>query len=454
MNTTLGVDTSLKTTLKISGQQMLGLKMLAKSLPEMRTEVLAEVAANPALEDVDHPLERTMSDVEQERPREEIGERLPEDDFTPGERRYDEEAVERRQAMFDRQVANETLQEHLVAQLPLSELDKGDFPLAEMLIGDIDPNGYYRGSAPDVCMAFDCDEAKIAAVLGEITKLDPPGCGARNARECLRAQLDAIDGETLRGEVAYLIDHLEELAAGRIDAVKYAEAIARLKSLDPHPGRAFMSERDRVEYINPEIHAYQDDDGHWCALTDKRSLPEIRISKKFEQLLSNPDTNAETKEYVKGCIERAVAFRDAIEKRQDTVERIAQAIFDRQQDFFKDGIKALKPLTELEVAEAVKVAGTTVSRTVRDKYAETPQGIVELRRFFVTGIKNDAGETISQSAVLECLKKIVADEDKAKPLSDEKLAAELKRSGFTIARRTVAKYRDKLDIPDAAGRRI
>ena len=135
------------------------------------------------------------------------------------------------------------------------------------------------------------------------------------------------------------------------------------------------------------------------------------------------------------------------------MQAIAQTIFDRQQGFFEHGIGALKPLTELEVAKAVGVHGTTVSRTVRDKYASTPRGTVELRRFFVTGVKTAGGETLSQDAVMEKLREIVDGESPAAPLSDEKIAAALKEAGFPVARRTVAKYRDRLGIPGAAARR-
>ena len=167
----------------------------------------------------------------------------------------------------------------------------------------------------------------------------------------------------------------------------------------------------------------------------------------FEALLKDKSQTAETKAYVRERIASARALREAIEKRRQTVKDIAQAVFDRQQDFFERGFGALKPLTELEVAASVGVHGTTVSRTVRDKYAETPYGTIELRRFFSTGVKTSAGETVSQEAVLGKLREIVDGEDKSNPLSDEKIAAELKGAGYPVARRTVAKYRDKLGIP-------
>ncbi len=443
-----------KTAIKLSGQQLLSLSLLEKSLPDLRAEVVREIESNPVLEDLDHPLERSMSEVEKDQAQKpDAAPEMPEDDFIPLARRYDEDALERRQAMFDNHTGIETLQQHLTRQIPVSDLDPADRRLAEALIGDLDGDGYYRGSLPDTCMAYDRTEAEVRAVLGEIMTFDPPGCGATNAQECLRAQLGNLADRQVREQVSYLIDHLSELVGSSDLRERYAEAYRALQSLEPHPGRSYLSEKDRIEYINPEVHSVQDDHGHWCAITDQRSLPEIRISQKFLQQAADPTQSEEVRQYLTERIEHARALREAIVDRQSTVENIAQAIFDRQQAFFADGFKALKPMTELEIAEAVGVTGATVSRTVRDKYAETPQGIIELRRFFSTGIKNEAGETISQDTLLLKLREIIAAEDRAHPLSDAKLALAMNAAGYPIARRTVAKYREKLNLPEASRRR-
>ena len=265
----------------------------------------------------------------------------------------------------------------------------------------------------------------------------------------------------MRDDVRRMVDsHLEDIAAGRlsdvadalgIDEARCREALAALRTLDARPGRQYPSERERVEYVNPEIHAVKRG-GRWVAETDARSLPEMRLSAKFAALLKDPNQSAETKAYVAERIEAAKAFMESVVKRQQTVSSIANYIFERQQGFFSGGFAALKPLTELEVAKAVGVHGTTVSRTVRDKYASTPQGTVELRRFFATGVKTDKGGAVSQQAVLAALRGVISEEDPSRPLSDEKIAERLKASGFPIARRTVAKYRDKLGIPGASER--
>lgn len=448
-----------KQVLALAPRQMQGLKLLAKSLPELREEIVAEMARNPAIEDVERPLETSLSEVERQQGVEAPD--YPEDDFTPGQN-YDEEAAERRQSFFDNQVKTETLQEHLLSQLPVSDIPREDWPLAEVLIGDLDEKGYYKGSLPDAEMAFGRTEAQVLAVLAKLRELDPPGCGARDARECLLAQIDTLDDSPYEEDVRKMIGrHLEDIAAGRLELVEkdlglthaqFLEALKVLRSLDGRPGRQYPSERERVEYVNPEVHAVKRD-GRWIAETDERSLPEIRLSRSFAALLEDPRQTPETRAYIRERIAAAQAFREAVAKRQRTVQDIAQAIFDRQQDFFEKGFGALKPLTELEIAEKVGVHGTTVSRTVRDKYASTPQGTIELRRFFTSGIQRADGETVSQTAVLAKLREIVSDEDESAPLSDEKIAQALKTAGFPIARRTVAKYRDKLGIPGASDRR-
>jgi RNA polymerase sigma-54 factor len=446
----------------LAPHMMQGLRLLAKSLPELRAEIADEMSRNPAIEDVDHPLETSLSEVERRSDEADPMPDYPEDDFEPGHN-YDEAAAERRQRFFDNQVKTETLQEHLLAQLPLSDIPHADWPLVETLVGDLDGSGYYKGSLPDAEMVFGKTEPEVLAVLAKIMEFDPPGCGARTVRECLLAQMDALEDSPYEDDVRAIIEnHLEDLEAGRIGSVEkalglthaqLASALKELRSLDGRPGRQYPSERERIEYVNPEIHAVRRN-GRWMAETDARSLPEIRLSKTFERLLTDPGQTAETKAYVRERIAAAQAFREAVERRQQTVQSIAQTIFDRQPDFFEHGLKALKPLTEVEVAAEVGVHAATVSRTVRDKYASTPKGTIELRRFFVTGVKTADGEILSQDAVVEALRRIIDGEDKSAPLSDERIAARLKEQGFPVARRTVAKYRERLGVPGASARRI
>lgn len=444
----------------LAPQMRQGLKMLAMSLPELRSELLAEMAKNPVIDDVEPTLEKeTISAKESERADEERVSDYPEDDnardaayldgFNRGSSGTDPEAIERRQKFFDNQVREETLEEHLLSQLGSSDIDEKDLPLAEMLIGELNDDGRFDGSLPDIVMVTGETEAKIRAVLAKIREFDPPGCGATTVAECLAAQLDKIEDASLRGRVRRLLGRLEDVAAGKAGD---AEALKALRTLDPRPGRAFRHDARGTEYVNPEVHVVKCADG-WEARVDARSLPEIRISSKYLTMLEDPNVDHETKSYIRERIAAAKAIVEAVQKRRDTIEAIAQEIVDRQPGFFEKGLKGLKPMTMQEVADKVGVHPTTVSRTVNDKYASTPKGTVELRRFFTQGIVTDSGEEIARDRILDRLKALVDAEDKAHPLSDEKISELLKGEGFPVARRTVAKYRALAGIPGTSERR-
>ena len=437
-----------------------GLKILALSLPELRNELLAEMAKNPVIDDVEPTLEKTpLSAKESESAADARVSDYPEDDNTRdaayldglnrGASGVDAGAIERRQKFFENQVHEETLEQHLIAQLASSDIDERDYPLAEMLIGELDDDGRFVGSVPDIMMVSGETEAKIRSLLAQIRDFDPPGCGAMTLSECLSAQLDKIDDVTLRARVAKLLLNLESVAAGK---VADAEALRALQSLDPRPGRAYRKDVRGSEYVNPEVHAVRCADG-WVARVDARSIPEIRISSKYLAMLEDPSATAETKAYIRERIAAAKALIEAVARRRETIESIAQEIFDRQPGFFENGLKGLKPMTMQEIATAVGVHEATVSRTVNGKYAATPKGTVELRRFFIQGVATASGEEVARDDVLGRLREIVDAEDKTHPLSDEKISKLLKDEGFSVARRTVAKYRGLANIPGASERR-
>ena len=437
-----------------------GLKMLAMSLPALRSELIAEMSKNPVIDDVEPTLEKTtLSEKEREGEAAESVSDYPEDDntrdaaylegFNRGDSGTDPEAIERRQKFFDNQVHEETLEQHLVAQLAASDIDERDYPLAEMLIGELNDDGMFVGSLPDIVMVSGETEERIRALLAQIREFDPPGCGATTLAECLGAQLDKIEDAAIRSRVAALLRRLDDVAAGKVDD---PEALRALRSLEPRPGRAYRHDARGTEYVNPEVHAVRCADG-WEARVDARSLPEIRISSRYMAMLEDPNVAKETKDYIRERIAAAKSLIEAVVHRRDTIASIAQEIFDRQPGFFTDGLKGLKPMTMQEVADAVGVHATTVSRTVNGKYASTPKGTVELRRFFSQGIVTDSGEAVIKDRVLDRLKALVEAEDKAHPLSDEKLSELLKGEGFPVARRTVAKYRTLAGIPGTSARR-
>ena len=444
----------------LAPQMRQGIRMLAMSLPELRSELIAEMAKNPVIDDIEPTLEKTtVSERERQLAEDERVSDYPEDDdireaaymdgIARGKNGSDPDAMARREKFFENQVREETLEQHLVGQLPASDIEEADYPLAEMLIGELNDDGLFVGSLPDIVMVSGEPESKVRSLLAQIRELDPPGCGATTLAECLSAQLDKIDDPALRARVAQLIGKLEAVAAGQVED---AEALVALRTLDPRPGRAYRHDVRGTEYVNPEVHAVRCADG-WVARVDARSLPEIRISSKYVTMLEDPETTAETKAYIRERIAAANAIVDAVAHRRDTIAAIAQEIFDRQPGFFEQGLKGLKPLTMQEVADKLGIHYTTVSRTVNGKYASTPKGVIELRRFFSQGIVTDSGEAVVKDRVLDRLRAMVEAEDKAHPLSDEQLSDMLKGEGFPVARRTVAKYRGLAGIPGTSARR-
>ena len=437
--------------MSLAPQLRQGLRLLAMSLPELRSELIAEMAKNPVIDDVESTLEKsTVSEKERESAASETVADYPDDDYDAFDSsRADAESLERRQKFFENQVGEETLEHHLLVQLASSDIKEADRPLAEMLIGELDDDGRFVGSLPDILMVSGESEATVRSVLAKIREFDPPGCGFTTLRECLEPQLDKIADAGLRQRVAGLLPRLEDVAAGRVDD---AEAIRALRSLDPRPGRAYRHDARGTEYVNPEVHVVRCKDG-WVAHVDARSLPEIRISSKYPAMLADPAVSQETKDYIRERIAAAKAIVESVEKRRDTIESIAQEIFDRQPGFFEKGLKGLTPMTMQEVADKLGIHHTTVSRTVNGKYAATPKGTVELRRFFTQGIVTDTGESVTRDGVLDRLRALVDAEDKAHPLSDERLSQLLKDEGFPVARRTIAKYRGLAGILVASERR-
>ena len=439
------------------------IRMLAMNLPDLRQEIVREISLNPVIEDVDHVLERSMDDAvsQNDRRETEMSSAMPEDEAAPSVN-PNEDDMERRQRFFDNQVEEETLHDHLERQIPVSDLPLSDHALAETLVGNLNDDGYFDGSLPDIVMVSGETEEHVLGVLAAIGRFDPPGCGARSLKECLLAQLDKLDDSPWEDEVRLLVEnHLEDIAAGRVAKIlaslgitraDYANALRELRTLDPKPGRAYPGSGDANRIVKPEVHAVLRG-GRWIAEVDDRSLPEIKISPKYLKMLEDPSVSKEAKEYLAERLAAAPQLNDAIEHREDTIRSIAQEIFDRQPGFFESGLKGLRPLTMVEIAQKVGVHPTTVSRTVNDKYVSTPKGVVELRRFFTQGIENAEGEMVAKEAVHDALKAIVDMEDRSHPLSDEAIAAKLKEQGFPVARRTVAKYRGVLGIPGTSERR-
>lgn len=358
---------------------------------------------------------------------------------------------------------SETLQKFLIDQLHEMDLDAGLLKMCERIVSSLSAKegGYLRVALSDLLPADATEEDLEVAenALAHIQQLEPTGIGARTLSECLLLQLtpDIPHLSTLR---TLILHHLEDLERNRMPQIEKAtgltieqikEALVELSKLDASPASRFVD--DFVPSIRPDMWMETNDAGDYVVKMEEGPSRSLYISKYYRQRLSNGQATAEEKEFIKRKITAAQWLIESIDQRRSTLVKVAQEVVDYQKEFFDRGTEFLKPLKMEQIAEKVGVAVTTISRAVGDKWIETHRGILPLRMFFLGGTTTEDGEEVAWNKVRLELQKLIDNEDKFKPLSDEEIMRRLKTLGFTVARRTVAKYREKLDIPSSRQRK-
>lgn len=365
--------------------------------------------------------------------------------------RQSQEEEERRQYMFDSLVAGTSLQENLLEQVRLSDLTPEQRQVAEMIIGNIDDYGYLQAGVDELAFSTNIPADRIIEVLTVIQTFHPPGVGARNLRECLLLQLQRAERENSL-EYQIVDKYMEALGKRRLPEIarglglgveEVQEAVGRIANLEPRPGRDFMP--DNQQYILPEIFVQKVGD-EFVVTNNNDQIPHLRISNTYKDLMSQAESSAEVREYIRDKIRAGKFLIKSLHQRQQTILNIAREIVKRQSEFIEHGVSHLKPLTMVQVAEVVGVHETTVSRAVSGKYMQTPQGIFEMKYFFTSGIKTASGVGMSNTSVKDIISEMISNEDPSKPLSDEEIVKLLAQKGIVIARRTVAKYRSELNI--------
>ena len=375
------------------------------------------------------------------------------------------------EAMQNTPDTGQTLQEHMLAEWHLEDVPARTARLGDLIIRNLDDNGYLRVGLEGLAEEADppASPEEMETVLRLVQRSGPTGVAARNLEECLLVQLaadpafgdgaGALPEDAL--EVCLVRHHLKDIEANRypqmakalgveIEAVK--EAVERIRRLNPHPGTAVSPER--TPPIIPDVRIEWDDEaGEWRVTVERRGAPELYISRAYRRLVKQQNLDEKTRGFVTRNIRSAQWLIDAIEQRRDTLERVARSIVKFQRPFFDESPDQIRPLKMQEVADDVRLHVGTISRAVAEKYADTPWGIYALRDFFTGGTQNANGDEVAWDRVRQRLKEIVDTEDKAKPLSDEQLVERLRAEGLDVARRTVAKYREELDIPSSRRRR-
>ncbi|MHC4876056.1 MAG: RNA polymerase factor sigma-54 [Planctomycetota bacterium] len=354
----------------------------------------------------------------------------------------------------------QTLHDYLLEQFHFYDMTGEEQAFGEYLIHNFDNNGRLQSSLPEIVQVYGGGISHELAqkVLEKIKELDPPGVGARDLKECLLLQLDA--SMVYRDVLEVLIeDHLEDLGNNRLPLISrktgysielIKEAVDEMRHLDPFPGRKYESRI--VQNVTPDIEVVREDDGNWVVKVIDEYVPSLRISRKYRDMLRN-GADPQTKEYIKKKIDSAKWLIESIEQRYNTLRRVAQAIVDHQSDFLENGPDFIQPLKMQQIADQVSVHVTTVSRAVDDKWIQTPRGLFPLKRFFGGGTKTSSGEDVAWDIIRRKLQDIIDAEDKDNPYSDDALVEQMAKLGYNLARRTVTKYRKKMNIPSSRQRR-
>jgi len=481
---------SMRLELKLSPQQILLSTLLQLPILSLEQKIQTELELNPVLEEgVEDELEQlaetessepidTAAEEEQEERKEpertdlqknkadlDIKELSAAQEDTDWENLInDEDSFEIRlprdknEEDYDRpEVVIETMTEHLLEQLRFISLNDPDQKIGEYLILNLRDDGYLDESVKleNVANIFETDEKSIEAVLKKIQFFDPVGIASRNLRECLLVQLQAAEGQQ-ELSLTIIDRHFEDFKNKRFEKIiadlhiseaQLREAVENISRLNPKPGEAMYNAKHN--YIVPDFLVEKVDNEFMVTLNDW-NIPPLRINKTYKELLrTKTRVDKETKQYIRKKIESAKWFITSIYQRKITMVNVMRAILQKQYEFFAKGPEFIKPLIMREIAEIISMDISTISRVVNGKYVQTDYGVFELKYFFNEKIETDSGEEISTRKIKTRIQELVEKENPKKPLSDEKLSEILISEGFPVARRTVAKYREQLNVPVA-----
>jgi RNA polymerase sigma-54 factor len=359
-----------------------------------------------------------------------------------------------------------SLSEHLEWQLHMTQVSDELVDVCVCVIGNLDGDGRLNATNEEIAALGRWPVETVEEARQLVLRLDPTGCGARDARECLLVQLEVLGPEACpRGSNVCLAsrlisDHpLSELQQHKlpnlakqlgVEVRDLVDELQHIRKLDPYPGRAYSSEEPIL--IAPEVFIEKVDDEYEIYFTDDGG-PRLRISRDMQSLLGREGTTKETRDFIKDKMRSAVDLLRNIEHRRQTIYRVVECIVRKQSDFLDRGVQFIKPMMLKDVAEDTGMHLSTVSRVVNRKYAHTPQGVIELRRFFTEGMTNEDGEEVSTRIIKLRIKKLIEEEDSHNPITDDQVVKILVREGIKLSRRTVAKYRDQMQIPGSRERK-
>ena len=482
MRLELGLNLKLSQQLRLAPQIIQSIEILQLPAMDLKELIENELQENEALELVEPAPDAIPEVPEKHEPSdgdatfddglvheaENILERLGDltgqgGDGQYGSRAAAEEASDRKlEAMQNTAVVQASLADHLEKQLDELDLEDDLRRAADAIVFNLDERGFLPCTFAEVAKGMDdpLSEELLARSLLIVQRLDPKGVGARSLQECLLLQIrdDDPDAELKR---TLLRDHFDDMIRNKRPRIAKAmdlevsdvnELVKRLGTLNMRPGMAF--DTGPVRYIRPDV-VIEWEEGEYIVRLVNDHLPRIGISPRIRTMLESARKDPKVREYLKRKLDSAKWLIEAITQRQSTLERVANEIVTRQRDYLEFGVNHLRPLKMQEVADALGIHVSTVSRAISDKHAQTPRGIVPLKFFFTGGTENEDGGVESRLSVKERVRQIIDEEDPTSPLSDDEVAERLKEKfGLEIARRTVTKYRKALDIPSSRQRRV
>lgn len=461
--------------LMMSPQMQQALHLLQMPLMELAAAINVELEANPVLEYsqdsaseedkpepeevLDKPLDFDERDLEVlKHLDQDFQDHFAESGSFTGKRSRDDE--KKQSYMESTIIAEESLFEHLMQQARDSFQTAEELALAEEIIGSLDENGYLRTSLNELSVLFNVEINRLKEVLEIIQTFDPYGVGAENLQEAMLIQMRCLGKQDT---LAYRIvdENYDNLLHNRIPQIQknlhctldeISEVIDRhISKLDMHPGAWYA--HPVVQTIVPDLTIRQGEDDRLIVEIHDDSLPPLRLSGRYLKMLEDPELSSETKDFIKHKIVSAKWLMRNILQRNETLEKIGQALIAHQKEFLADPLGKLKPLTMKALAEELSVHESTIARAVNHKYIDTPRGVMPLRAFFTSSLEGREGDEVSSDSVREVIQQLIRDEDKLSPLSDEAIAKLIQAKGTQCARRTVAKYRGLLGLGNAQQRR-
>lgn len=505
----LGMRQELKQQLQLAPRMIQSMEILQLPVMALQERIEAELQENPVLE-LRQPADENAPDVdgsatEEENAASDNGELIIdsdgsfEEDFDrlnainedwadhfneesrPSVNRIEEESERKHQAEVNVVSRPQDLLDYLDDQLGFLDLPPEQLRLARHVLTFIDKTGYLQRveyiydekgrvkkeivtpvSLEEIAESFDqpVTTEEVEAALKVIQKLDPPGVGARDLRECLLLQLtpELPHVEVLR---VLIENHLEDIQHNRLpviqkktgfDLATIQEAIEVLKHLNPKPGSQFVE--DNVQYVVPDIAVEKTDDGDYEVRLLDDWTPRLYLSRRYQKIAQDRRADPKTREFLRKKLQSARWLIEAIEQRRSTLLKVTRAIIDRQRAFLDHGPEFIEPLKMQQIADVVGVHVTTVSRAVDDKWVQTPRGVFPLKRFFGGGTQTANGEEVAYEAIKQKLLDLIQNEDKSSPLSDEEIVKRLNEAGYPVKRRTVTKYRKMLGIPSSRQRKV